>query len=527
MKRAALIVLDGWGVAPPDEGNAAHLARTPNLDRLMETYPTVLLDAFGPAVGLPWQEMGNSEVGHLTLGTGRIVYQDLVRINRAIDSGSFFQNEALQEAVGHARRNTSALHIIGCASEGGIHAHIAHMEAALELAKREQLNHVYVHVILDGRDVPKSSGVEYVKRLQKKMKQLNVGQMATLVGRFYAMDRDNRWDRIATAYRAMAYGEGQPIADPVKALKQSYSDGVYDEQVPPLVVTRKGQPVTRVQEGDAVVFCNFRSDRAKQLTKAFVLPGIDEKAGRDALLRNVVFVTMTQYDRKTLPVRIAFPSPHLPNTVGEVIADHGLKQFRVAETEKYAHITVFFSAGRIDPYEGEDRQLIPSPAVSAYEEVPEMSAYGVKDALLAAMRNTQYSFYLANFANPDMIGHTADIPAALKAMEVVDECVGSIVQAGAEEDILLIFTADHGNIEVMRNMVSGDIDKGHTSNPVPCMLVHPDLRGKGATSRDLLWQQSSSGVLTDVGPTILSYLGLSIPDEMTGQNILATLSSHS
>ncbi|MCA9387937.1 MAG: 2,3-bisphosphoglycerate-independent phosphoglycerate mutase, partial [Candidatus Andersenbacteria bacterium] len=461
-KPVVLAVLDGWGVTPPGSGNAIDQAKTPVFDSLVANYPHASLKSFGESVGLPWQEMGNSEVGHLNIGAGRIVYQDLVKITKSVDDGSFFSNAAFHKAVMHVRTNDSALHIVGCLSEGGIHAHIVHAEALLELAAREKLKEVYVHMILDGSDTPPDTGVEYVARLQKKMKKLKVGKLATLSGRFFAMDRDNHWDRIAQAYHAMVDAEGPRVKDPKKALKQAYSEGVFDESFVPSVIEHKGEPVARVQDGDAVIYSNYRSDRAKQLTKAFVLPGIDEKVGRTALLKDLLFVTMTEYDNN-LPVEIAFPTDHIANSLGEVISLAGKKQFRVAETEKYAHITVFFSAGRIDPFEQEQRQLIPSVPVKSYDEAPEMSAEGVADALLEALKVGEHDFYLVNFANPDMVGHTANVEAAIESIEFLDGQLGRVWEQVKAMGGALLVTADHGNAEVMKNLRSGEIDKSHTS----------------------------------------------------------------
>ncbi len=513
-----LAVLDGWGIAPPGEGNAIAAARTPNMDALDSGYPSATLKSFGEAVGLPWQEMGNSEVGHLNIGAGRIVYQDLVKIMKDVEDGDFFKNPAFAKAVEQTRKNHSVLHLVGLCSEGGIHGHIAHAEALVEMARQMGVERVFVHMILDGRDAPRDSGLEFVERLTKILKRVKHGAIASLSGRYFAMDRNNHWERTAAAYQAMAEGKGPRVRDAVKAVKEAYAKGVYDEEFPPTVIERHGEPVATVHSGDAVIFFNFRSDRAQQLTKAFILPGIDEKAGRSKLISDLLFVTMTEYD-KNLPVQIAYATETIPLSLGEVIAHAKQKQFRIAETEKFAHVTVFFSAGQIDPFEGEERFLIPSPPVASYDQQPEMSAVGITDALLAEMDRKAHGFYLVNFANADMVGHTANVDATIRAVETVDTCLGRLAAKAKELGMAFLITADHGNAEVMVNLRTGEMDKEHSSNPVPFILAVPGLKRDAAADATPLWALEPVGVLADVAPTVLDLMGIPQPPEMTGTSL--------
>lgn len=520
---AVLLILDGFGTAPPSRGNAIALAKTPVLDRLIASYPAMTLQASGDAVGLPWGEMGNSEVGHLTIGAGKVIYQDLPRVTRAIVDGSFFTNPAFLEAIAYVKRHHSRLHLLGMFSPAGVHSFDEHAYALLELCAKSKLKDVFVHGILDGRDSPYNSGREFVDKLLRKMKTIGVGRLATIMGRFYAMDRDSHWDRIEAAYLALAAGTGPTATDPLAAIEASYRQGVYDEQFVPTVLTSGGRPVATVDNHDAVIFFNFRSDRARQLTKAFVLPGF-EKIRRPAYLKDVVFVTMTEYE-KNLPVSIAFPPESITAPLAKVYSDAGLKQLHVAETEKYAHVTFFFNGGIETPFLNEERALVPSPSVPSYDQKPDMSARAITDRIVEGINSGQYGFIVANFANPDMIGHTGNIPATIRAVETVDTCIGQIVEAALGINGFVMITADHGNAEAKIDAQTGAVSKEHSANPVPLIVVGNDLPPEvlnryRAPMRDLS-ALTPVGVLADVAPTLLGLAGLTPPADMTGYNLFA------
>lgn len=524
-KPTILIILDGWGIAPPSPSNPITIAKTPNFDWMIGNFPTLSLQASGEAVGLPWGEMGNSEVGHLNLGAGKIVYQDLPRISRAITEGSFFKNEAFIKATEHAKKNKSALHLMGLTSSGGVHSSIDHLEALMELAKQQEVSNVYLHLFLDGRDAPRDSGMGFVQRVQKKCEELKIGKIATLCGRYYAMDRDNRWDREERAYKAMVMGEADNYAaDPVAAIKHGYGKSMYDEEFVPTVIGRSGKPTVTVGDDDAVIFFNFRPDRARQLTKAFVLPGFD-KFNRPHYLKHLFFVTMTEYD-KDLPVIVAFPPELITNPMGRLISEMGLKQLHIAETEKYAHVTYFFNGGNEQPYKGQDNVIVPSPSVSSYDQKPAMSALELSDRMLKEVAKNKYDFIVANYANADMVGHTGNIEATVQSVEVVDECIGKVVKKVLEHDGLVFITADHGNGEELTNLQTGAIDKEHSVNPVPFIAISKAWEGQ-MLYRDLIQQHDlsmlpPSGILSDVAVTILTYMGIAPSDDMTGHNLLLT-----
>jgi len=520
---AVLLILDGFGVAPPSRGNAIALAKTPTLDHLTQTYPTMTLQASGEAVGLPWGDMGNSEVGHLSLGSGRILFQDLPRITRSIVDGSFFTNPVFHQATERIIKG-GKLHVIGMFSTAGVHSFDEHAFALLELCQRQKAEQVFVHVILDGRDSPYNSGLELVEKLTKKMSVLGVGKIATISGRSFAMDRDNHWDRIALAYDAMTSGSGPTASDPHQAIESSYQAGVYDEQFIPTVITENGQPVAMVENNDAVIFFNFRSDRARQLTKAFVLPGLD-KFSRPKYLQDLFFVTMTEYEAN-LPVSVAFPPEQVTEPLAKVYADAGLKQLHSAETEKYAHVTFFLNGGQEAPFSGEDRIVVPSPSVPSYDQKPEMSARDITERVTKALRTTPYSFVVINFANPDMIGHTGNIPATIEAVEVVDECIGQLFDVIKQLGGFLMITADHGNAEEKINGQTGEVSKEHSANPVPLIIAGENLPAGLERYRAPLRDLSALtpvGVLADVAPTLLALAGLDIPSSMTGRNLLRRL----
>ena len=499
-KRVMLVIMDGWGYRDEVEGNAIRLAGTPNLDEFKERFPFTLLKASGEAVGLPEGQMGNSEVGHLNLGAGRIVYQDLTRINRAIKDGVFFENPVLKKAFECGRR----IHLFGLVSKGGVHSDFEHLKNLLLMAKRLKRKECFVHAFLDGRDTPPTSGAGYVKELVEFMNQEDIGAISTIIGRYYAMDRDRRWDRVKVAYDALVLGRGVVQKDPVEAIERAYEKGETDEFVRPIVI--QGTP--RVEDGDSVIFFNFRADRARELTRAFTQPDFREfeLEKRPDL---TCFTTMTMYDEE-FDLPIAFPPEHLKNILGEVMADHGLRQLRIAETEKYAHVTYFFNGGEEEPFEGEDRCLIPSPReVATYDQKPEMSAPLIRDELLRRIKEEDYQLIVVNFANGDMVGHTGVLNAAIEGCRVVDQCVGAIVRAWTERGGVAIVTSDHGNAEKMLDEDGGPFT-AHTSNPVPFYLVAPGLDVKGL----------KKGKLGDVAPTILEIMGIEIPEEMTGVSLI-------
>ena len=500
-KPLILMILDGFGIAPK-EGNAIAAANKPNLDRLFQNYPLTKIGASGMDVGLPDGQMGNSEVGHTNIGAGRIVYQELTRITKAAKDGELAKNEALLNAVNNAKKNGAALHFIGLLSDGGVHSHITHLYALLEMAKAAGLEKVYVHALLDGRDVPPSSGKDFVAGCEAKMSEIGVGKIATVMGRYYAMDRDNRWERVEKAYAAMVYGEGVQAASAVQAVADSYAAEVTDEFVVPTVVDKSGM----IGANDSVVFFNFRPDRAREITRTFVDPdftGFERKKGFFPL----TYVCMTQYDATMPNVQVAFKPQSLANTFGEYISEHGLTQLRIAETEKYAHVTFFFNGGVEKQYPDEDRILVKSPKVATYDLQPEMSAYEVTDKLLAAIAEDRYDVIILNYANCDMVGHTGIFDAAKAAVEAVDKCVGLVTDAILAKGGVALITADHGNADHMFDE-DGSPFTAHTTNPVPfCVVGYPCKLREG-------------GRLADIAPTMLKILGLPQPQEMDGRSII-------
>ncbi len=480
------------------------------------------LQASGEAVGLSWGEIGNSEVGHLNLGSGKLLYQNLPRINKAITDGSFFKNAKFLEAVSRAKKNKTALHLMGLASSGGVHSSIEHLFALMELCAKQKLKEVYIHAFLDGRDMPYNSGVDFIAKIQQKIKEYGVGEIATIAGRFYAMDRDNHWERAVLAYNAMAKGESkEKFSDPIEAVNKSYGKKVYDEEFVPVVMENGGQPVATVKTGDSAIFFNFRSDRAREITKAFVLPGF-EKFKRE-YSRDLYFVAMTEYE-KDLPVEIAYPPEIITEPLAKVIADAGLTQLHIAETEKYAHITFFFNGGLEVEFKGEERILVPSPRVSSYAEKPEMSAKEVTKKLVKEIMEEKYDFIVVNFANCDMVSHTGDLKATIKAVEVVDDSLKQIVEVVLGKGGAVLVTADHGNGEELVNSQSNEIDKEHSTYPVPFIIVGKEWEGKTAGSLDSpnsdLSLTQPSGLLSDVAPTIIKIMGLKKPKEMTGKSLI-------
>ena len=499
-----LMILDGWGISKQTEGNAIAQSSTPNMDKLLSQYAHSQLLCSGEAVGLPDGQQGNSEVGHLNLGAGRVVYQELTRINKAVREHTLQENVAFQQVMDGCIASGKPLHLMGLVSPGGVHSHSDHLYGLLELARDKNVPQVYVHCFLDGRDVGPSTGLGFVQELEDKLSELGVGKIATVSGRYYAMDRDNRWERVEKAYLAMTQGIGETAESAAKAVEQSYAKGETDEFVLPTVVQTNGQPTGMIGAGDGVIFFNFRGDRAREITKAFVNKEFDG-FGREYL--GVNYVAMTQYE-EGLDVTVAFPPQDLHNTLGQVLAANNIKQFRVAETEKYAHVTFFFNGGVEDPNPMEDRLLVPSPKVATYDLQPEMSAIAVKENLVQTIQNGDYPFLLVNFANTDMVGHTGILEAAQKAVETVDACVGEVADAVLAAGGVLLITADHGNAEQMVDPVKGTPHTAHTANPVPFVVVSEKA------------YQAKDGSLQDVAPTVLKLLGIEKPADMTGNSLI-------
>lgn len=509
IRPVVLIIRDGWGSESRERGNAVHAASTPVHDALFAEYPWVLIGAAGESVGLPPGQMGNSEVGHLNMGAGRIVYQALTRISKAIDDGTFFENEVLLSAVRHARENGSALHLVGLVSDGGVHSQDTHIYGLLELAARERLKDVYVHCLMDGRDTSPTGGAGYIRALEARAAEIGVGKVASVCGRYWAMDRDNRWERVERAYRAFTAGEGRRAIDAAAWLDECYANDETDEFIEPTVITDDdGAPVRLITGEDSVIFFNFRGDRARQITRAFVDEDFKHFKRPDRLFP--YYVCMAEYDA-TIPAPVAFSPLALKNILPQVAADRGLRQLRIAETEKYAHVTFFFSGGVEEPFEGEERCLVPSPRVATYDLKPRMSACEVTGELEKRLASGGCDLVILNYANCDMVGHTGIFDATVKAVETVDECVGRVVEAAKAAGAVAIVTADHGNAEKMIDFESGQVFTAHSTNPVHFILV--DDTRKDAHLRD-------NGILADVAPTILEIMGIDQPEEMTGMSLL-------
>jgi 2,3-bisphosphoglycerate-independent phosphoglycerate mutase len=512
-KPIVLTVLDGWGYRPETKGNAIALARTPNYDRLLKDFPNTLIHTSGPYVGLPEGQMGNSEVGHLNIGAGRIVQMDITRVDQLISSGEFFRQPLFLEAMQRGRARQ--LHLLGLLSDGGVHSHIEHLFALLRMARENKVERVFVHCFTDGRDTPPESGIDYLRRLEQKMREYGVGQIASISGRYYAMDRDNRWERIEKAYRAMVHGGAEvKSSDPIAAIRASYEKGVTDEFVIPGAITTEAAPgkpaVPRglIRDDDAVIFFNFRADRARQMTRALIEPGF-HKFADPARPKDLVYVALTQYEKTWPWLRYILAPEKLEHILANVFADLQFKNLRCAETEKYAHVTYFFNGGVEKPFAGEERVLVPSPKVSTYDLKPEMSAAGVTDAVIHAIEKGDFDAIIMNFANADMVGHSGKLEAAIKACETVDECLGRIFQTLRPRGGAWIITADHGNAETMIDPVTGGPHTYHTTNPVPFILVTADGHV----------QLKAGGSLRDIAPTLLGVIGVPEPREMTGRDL--------
>lgn len=542
-KPVVLIILDGWGIAPPNRGNAITLAKTPTLDRLSKEALYTELEASGESVGLPKGEDGNTETGHLNLGAGQIVYQDLPRINQSIADGSFVHNQQFLTAIEHTKKNNSTLHLLGLIGSGGVHSHLDHLYALLHTCKKWDAKNVALHVITDGRDSPPTSGLNFIHQLERRLKELGLGYIASVCGRYYAMDRDHRWERTELAYKALTQGVGDRVTSAETGINACYQKSETDEFIKPLIIVGKdGQPKARVKENDAVIFFNFRIDRPRQLTKVFVYPnfeyvsvkqdGFDPYAikyykshlvtspvikesrapfDRGDLIKNLYFVTMTEYETG-LPVHVAFPPEHIDMPLGRVIGDVGLRQLRMSETEKERFVTFYFNGQREDPYPGEDRIIIPSPPVSTYDQKPEMSSIELTQTLIERINTNLYDFIVLNFANPDMVGHTGNLEAGIKACEYADRNIGRIIETVDAYHGVVVITADHGNVEEMINMTTGGIDTEHSTNPVP-FIIH------GGNFAHLP-RQLPKGILADVAPTILKIMGIEKPATMSGQSLV-------
>lgn len=502
-KKILLLILDGWGCTTDASVSAIAQANTPYMDKLLLDYPNATLRTDGRNVGLPEGQMGNSEVGHMNLGAGRIVYQDLAKINMAVENGEMAQEKVLIDAMQYAKANNKKLHFIGLLSDGGVHAHIKHLEGLLQVAKELEVENVFVHAFTDGRDVDPKSSIGYVNRLTEAMKN-TTGKLASIVGRYYAMDRDRRWERVAKAYHLLVNGIGTIASDPIQAIKDSYEAGFTDEFIQPIVLTENNKPIATIKEDDVVVFFNFRTDRGRQLTQALTQENFLEHNMQALPLR---FVTLTSYDDSFKNIEVVYKKENLHNTLGEVLEKHGKKQIRIAETEKYPHVTYFFSGGREVPFEGETRILCPSPQVPTYDLQPEMSAYDIRDKIIPELKKQDADFICLNFANPDMVGHTGDFKAAVLACETVDVCVKDVVNQAKASGYTCIVLADHGNSEVMLNP-DGSPNTAHTTNPVPLIMVDKEIKN------------IKSGILGDIAPTILKLLNVEQPDEMTQKPLI-------
>ena len=507
-KLTMLMILDGFGDNDNKDGNAIKLAKTPNIDKLVKKYNHTEIFTSGLAVGLPEGQMGNSEVGHTNIGAGRIVYQELTRITKSIEDGDFFTNPEFIAAIENCKKNHSKLHILGLVSDGGVHSHIRHLYGLLEMAKRRDFEDVYVHCFLDGRDTPPASAESYIVKLQEKMQEKEIGKIASICGRFYSMDRDKRWERVQKCYDALVKGEGKKASSAVKAIEDSYQKEVFDEFVEPTVICNGEEPVATIEKNDSVIFFNFRPDRAREITRALVDPEFNDFETKKDL--NLYFVCFTNYDETMPNVHIAFQKETLHNTFGEYVSKLGYTQLRIAETEKYAHVTFFFNGGEEKLYKGEDRILVPSPKVETYDLKPEMSAYEVTDKVIEAIQKDYYDCIILNYANTDMVGHTGSLEAAIKAVEAVDECVGKVVKLVEEKEGNLLITADHGNAEQMIDYATGEPHTAHTTNPVPLILVTKNEKLKLKTG----------GKLADLAPTMLDLMNLEKPEEMTGESLL-------
>lgn len=520
-KPIVLVVLDGWGLSNNSQGNVLKETELPTIEKLEQFYPMTTLQASGISVGLFWGESGNSEVGHMAIGSGKIIYQHLPRITLSVQDKTFFSNPSLLKAINNAKEKDSALHIMGLIGEGSVHAYMEHLYALLEMAKTNGIEKLFVHAFTDGRDSSPTSGTKAIKDLQSRMQIIGIGRIATICGRNWAMDRNNNWDRIEKAYRLLTEGKGIPFEDPIRCLQDSYAKEITDEYIEPSVFIENDKPITTIKNGDSVIFFNFREDRARELTKAFVLPSFD-KFKKESL--DIEFVTMTEYE-KDLPVSVAFGLEEIKNGLGEILSANKLRQLRISETEKYAHVTYFFNGGKEEPWPGEDRILIPSPAVSKFDEEPEMSASLVTEKLLDAIDSKKYDVIIVNYVNADMVGHTGNYEACKIAVKTLDKNLSLLIPKVLSQGGCLLITADHGNVEELKNIHTGEIDTEHSTNPVPLWFITPDNHYKKSSEEIVQQQGEIGGLLNDIAPTILELLEIKKPSEMNGESLLPILTS--
>jgi len=516
-KPVVLVVLDGWGLGKTESGNPLVKAKIPTIKRLSQYYPHISLQASGISVGLPWGEVGNSEVGHMTLGAGKIVYQNMPRITMAIQTGAFLKNEIFLNAAANVKKNNSALHLMGLVGKGGVHSYVDHLYALLEFAKQQQLTNVFIHIFTDGRDSAPTSAVESIRDLQKKLNYYGTGKIATLCGRYFAMDRDNNWDRIAKAYNLLTKGEGEKITDPIQYLEASYKKEKFDEYLEPAVITENGQPIATIKDSDSVIFFNFREDRAKEITKAFSLPDFAHFPRQK--INDLYFVTMVQYE-EGFPVEVAFLPEKVTDSLGKILSENGLSQLRIAETEKFAHVTYFFNGGLEEPFPKEDRIIVPSKKVNSFDKIPEMSANEITEKVLALINENKYDFILINYANADMVAHTGSEEATIKAAEVVDQCLEKLMSLVLEKKGCLLITSDHGNAEEVKKAMTGETDTQHSDNPVPLWFITPDNCSSAPRTDAEFNTDEAGGLLSDIAPTVLALFDLKKSAEMTGESLL-------
>ncbi|OGI34580.1 MAG: phosphoglycerate mutase (2,3-diphosphoglycerate-independent), partial [Candidatus Moranbacteria bacterium RIFOXYA2_FULL_43_15] len=500
------------------QGNALEKASLPNIKKLNAYYPHIALQASGVSVGLPWGEPGNSEVGHTALGTGAVIYQNMPRITMSIQNGEFFKNDVFLKAIQNAKAKKTSLHLMGLVGKGGVHSNIDHLYALLELAKKQKTERVFIHAFTDGRDSPPTSGIESISELQQRLTVAGIGKIATIGGRYFGMDRNNNWDRVKKSYDTMTLGEGQKTDDPIKYLRSSYDQGVYDEYIEPAVIMEKDSPVGLIQDGDSVIFFNFREDRARQITKSFVIPDFDKFSRKK--IEDIFFATMIQYE-ENLPVEVAFRPIKIENCLGKILSKQKLSQLRIAETEKFAHVTYFFNGGNEEPFPKEDRIIVPSIDVSSFDKAPEMRAEELTGKVVDFIEKEKYDFILMNYANADIVGHTGNETAAIRAVEVIDECLGKLIPAVISKKGCLFITADHGNVEEMKNTSTGEVDTEHSINPVPLWFITAQNHRK--TKNTAEEKVRVAGLLSDIAPTILEILNIKKPEEMTGESLLPIL----
>lgn len=511
LRPLVLVILDGFGISAPNNSNAIHLAKKPFYNSVSVVYPHTQLIASGESVGLPKGEAGNSEVGHLNIGAGKIVYQDLPRINSAIADGSFLHNDVFKRAFNHCKENNSALHLLGLVGTGVVHSSVEHIYALLWAAKENDLKKVFLHLFTDGRDSSPTAALQVIQEIEYKIAAIGIGKIASIMGRYWSMDRDKRWERISRAYKALVYGEGSYVIDPKAAVESSYEKNITDEFIEPTLIKFENNTLGSIKDNDSIIFFNFRPDRARQLTQTFVLPNFAEFQ-RNKQLKNINFVTMTEYE-KGLPVDIAFSHQEISQPLAKVIADHLLKQLHIGETEKYAHVTYFINGGREDSFPMEDRVHIPSLKIATYDLKPEMSANEITDYTIGKLLNDSYDLYIVNFANADMVAHTGSLSATIKAIETLDRCLERICEKVFEKSGAMVITSDHGNAEIMLNPVTGKVDTEHSTNPVPFIVIAKEFQNSVVT-------QLQSGILADVAPTVLALMGITKPGTMMGQDLL-------